>query len=185
MKMSMFVSNMPDRGCNARGAPGWLKLDADEQFIQHFGSCCSSSRSGGMATILTGFMGAGTYIATAMISDVKPGSAGSRDLGDWIAIGVGAVLLISILISVLMLKRNRLQAVLTERRVLFREKGRLTQVALRDITKLTAANSGGELLVQFHVRRQRGPVASLPVKDPEEVIRQIEELAIAAGAELK
>lgn len=180
---------MTKAGSSIDKAPSWLKLQAGEQYIRHWGrACCGSSgKKGTVASsigvaLMTVFAGQFAWIDLDMFKD-----GGEPSTIRWVMIGVFCMtMLVGIGVVIWTLsKRGSLQAALTNQRILFREKGQLTQIALRDLRVLRAVDNGREKLVQFSAKQHRGPVASLPVKDPVEVIRQIEALALAAGAELK
>lgn len=186
----MYVPVMTNSRGGKSQVPAWLKLAEGEKFVRRWGrGCCgeNSSRStaissviAALATVVAGQVGAFDFD----MFDANGEPTSTR----WILIACfSAAMLFAIGIVIWSLaRRSRLQAALTDRRIVFREKGRVAELALRDLTRLGTAESGSEKLVQFYTSaNKRIPIASLPVKDPHDVLEEIRQQASEAGAELK
>ena len=164
--------------------PGWLQLDGNEKFIRSWGSGCGGRKN--RATVIASVITALTTVFAGQVGVFASLAESNDDSDRWIIAGTALVMML-VLVAVVIAVKTRgksFQAVLTDQRMLFREKGRLSQFPLRDISRLRTADNDGEKLVQFHLRRQRGAVASLPVDDPSAVIAEIGRLAEQAGAQL-
>ncbi|UNM06965.1 MAG: hypothetical protein H7A35_08715 [Planctomycetales bacterium] len=166
-----------------QGPPGWLSLQPGEQFLRSWGrSCCGGKRKQNNGAAVIGAIAAasGTIFAGQSSQHV----ARTRDMGDWIAISVAICMAIGAVVYVIILKRGGLSAVLTDRRMAFREKRRQSEIRLADITRLEAVQLGRRPAVRIYIRQMAGPAVTLPLSDHAE-IEEISQAAIAAGARLR
>ncbi len=184
--MSMFIPVASRRNSEPQGPPGWFSPEPGEGFIHSYGGRqCRSGKPGALVSISSALFVAGMTVFTAFIGDRVQPAAAASDSTEWIAISVCAMLVILMLVFIVRLKRKGLQAVLTDRRMLFREKGRISAIRLADIARLEALDTNRGRCIGIHIRRQRGVAVILPVPDEAAALAQISAMAQAAGAELK
>ena len=94
--------------------------------------------------------------------------AGSGDSTPWIAIAVGAMLILNvgILIAVKASRRAKAEAYLTSKMLIVKRGQEYAGIRLADITKIGSEGGGKLAELVVYARTAQGPVARLPVADP-------------------
>ncbi|MEZ5338053.1 MAG: hypothetical protein R3F46_07270 [bacterium] len=165
-----------------QGPPGWLGIQPGEQLLLRWGRGCGCKDLQQRST--TVMVSAAAGISTLITTQAGSTPSSARSVWEWLAIGLGLTMLLATMIYAVVRKFGALQAVLTDRRMVFREKRQLSEIRLADISRLETVQLRRQQAVRIHVGRQAGPAVTLPLDDPAE-LEQIRMAALAAGAKLR
>ena len=185
----MYIPMTCHRRAGSNSAPGWLKLESGERFVRYWGpQGCRADK--GRGSLIAGILTAGLVVFMQQAGDFGlSGLIPQVDSRLWkiVTFGGSAVLIAAALSFVIWQKcrrRSALQTVLTDRRMLFRHRGRISEFRLGDIARLQQADSNRGPCLQIYLRSQREAAVTMPLKDVDSAIAEISSQAMACGARL-
>jgi len=189
--MPVFVPFIPPVQPQPTGPPAWVKLEPGEVFVRSFGAAAGAGggkqRTIIMIALLTGLMVAAQigYLVFRMAGRSAPVTDGSGRIPLIAAIAIATLLIvIGLAIFKSIRLRGMLQAVLTNRMLVFKVGKNISGFNLDQVVKLEPTGSQQAGSIYVYIKNQSEPAVKLPVPDIESALAELNAYAIAAGAKL-
>jgi len=185
-----IIPHVPMGAGGSQGKPPWLKLEDGEVFVRAYGGSAARARRPAIA-ILAGLVvlaGLGVFL---FVSTSQQSAPAVQDVPDqafpWIAIATGAILILNagVLIAVKLSRSGKAAAYLTNKMLIVKSGRDYAGIRLSDITAIQQGAGAQQNTLIVHARTSQGPVAQLPVDNPDSAVAELTAYSKAAGAKLQ
>jgi hypothetical protein len=173
-----------------RGKPPWLKLEEGEVFVRAYGAAAGGGKRPIVAVAIGLVVMAGMGLFN-LCRFAKPEALKAVSQSDnsvpWIAIAVAIILVVNIgfVVAIKAAKQRKAEAYLTSKMLIVKSGKEFAGVPLADISAVQLGTGAARNTLIVHARTAQGPVAQLPVENPDAGLTELIAYSKAAGANLK